>query len=212
MTRIDARAIILTVLLGTASVVPAAAQGVAGAASGLELSAGAGWGSVWDDETMLGRGVPLTGSAGWLIGERLLLSGELDWFKHTRDAGYLAADGNVVSAFGRASYLFGAPTSRVRAVAGAGLGIMHSTGTLTTSFGAFGPDGRPIPSPDVRRQWTLTGPAYDLHGGVRIALRPRLVLRPEVQWRVTFGDVTSSAIEPPLVKIRTMVHLDVRLR
>ena len=81
-------------------------QATPGAGSPVELSAGGGWGSLWDDETMLGRGVAVRGGFGYLFAERLLVSGDIDWMSHTRDSGYLAAAGDVLGVFARATYLF----------------------------------------------------------------------------------------------------------
>ena len=187
------------------------AQSASSVAPRVEVTAGAGWGSLWDDETLLGRGVALNGGVGWLLGNRIRLSGDVDWLGHSRDAGYLAADGNLISVFGSGSYLFGARSSTVRAVAGAGIGVMHSSGTLTTHSLIPGPNGLPAPGPDTARPWTTTQPAFDLHGGVRIAMHPRAVLGPEMRWRASFGSGGGSSIEPPLLNIQALVNVDLRV-
>jgi hypothetical protein len=177
--------------------------------SRLELSGGAGWGSLWDDETLLGRGVPVVGGVGWLIADRVRLSSEVDWLAHSRDAGYLAAEGDEVSVLGRATYLFGAPESRVRPLAGAGVGFMRSTGRFTTRSTVPGANGFPMPGPSVETPWTATRGVFELHAGVRIALHPRAAIRPEFRWGGSLGSGSSTGIEPPFLHLQAIVNLDV---
>jgi hypothetical protein len=197
--------LIAAVLIG--AVPPAHAQS---AARGVELSAGGGWGSLWDDETMLGRGLSLGGGVARTVGDKLRLAADVDWLDHDRDSGYLASEGRMTGVFGRATYLFRAPSARVRPLAGASLGLLHSTGTLTMrSFNPLIPQAGQ--EPDRVMPWSLTRTAFDIHGGVGVRLNPRVALRPEVRWRATFGSAASTSLEPPLVNIETLVYLDVRL-
>ena len=197
--------VIVAVLIG--AVAPAHAQS---AARGVEFSAGGGWGSLWDDETMLGRGLSLGGGIARVVGDKLRLAAEVDWLDHDRDSGYLASEGRMAGVFGRATYLFRGPSARVRPLAGAGLGFLRSTGTLTVrSFNPLIPQSGQ--EPDRVMPWSLTRTAFDFHGGVGVTLSPRVALRPEVRWRATFGSAPTTSLEPPLVNIQALVYLDVRL-
>ena len=198
----------LLILVGPGTTSLAFAQTATGPA--IVVSAGSGWGALWDDETNLGRGAPVAGSAAVILGGRLRAGVDVDWTSHVRDSGYLRTEGQLTGAFGRVTYMFGTPDSQVRPLFGVGLGVMHSTGTLITSSVLPGPTGLPIPGPEVRQPWSLTRAAYDLHGGVHIRLTDRLALRPEGRWRATLGSAASSSIEPPLIAVQTMVHLDVK--
>lgn len=182
-----------------------------GASGGIELSAGTGIGSLWDDETMLGRGAPVRVSVGVAVG-RWRLAGDLDWLRHTRDAGYLASEGNMVGVFARSSYLFRDPSAALRPVLGGGVGVIRSTGELRFSSLVPGPDGRPVPGPTDVSPWRLTRPAFDLHAGLRIRASDRVAVRPEVGWRATSGGSRPETLETPLLHLRTMVNVDVRLR
>lgn len=173
------------------------------------LTAGSGWGALWDDETNLGRGVPAAGGVGLTLGGHLRVGGDLDWTAHVRDSGYLRADGDLVGIFARATYLFGDPASTVRPTVGAGLGALRSSGVLTTRSIVVGPGGFPVSGPDEQLSWRLTRAAWDLHGGMRIALTDRVAVRPEARWRSTFGSGVSMGLEPPLLGVQALVHFDV---
>lgn len=190
---------------------PLASAQTLGSSGGIELSAGTGIGSLWDDETMLGRGAPVRVSVGTPVG-RWLLAGDLDWLRHTRDAGYLASEGNMIGVFARASYLFRDPSARIRPVLGAGAGVIRSTGELRFSSLVHGLDGRPVPGPTDVSPWRLTRPAFDLHAGVRIRASDRVAVRPEVGWRATSRGARPETLETPLLHLRTMVNVDMRLR
>jgi len=179
--------------------------------STLRLAAGGGGAQLWDDETRLGSGPLVTGGVVAGLGDHMLVSGSLDWSQHKRSLTYLAADGHVATVFARLTYVFGSSGSCVRPVAGAGLGVMRSTGTLKTpSISMAGPSLTP-PVLSVETPWAVTRPAWDVHGGVRAGLAPRLVMQPEVRWRSTFGSAgNTSGIEPPLIGVQGVVSLEWR--
>ncbi len=191
-------AMILAVMTGTASAQSSRTS------RPLSVSVGSGWGGLWDDETNLGRGAPLAAGVALPVSDHLQLSGDVDWTHHVRNAGYLAAKSDLIASMVRGTFVFGQPRASVRPFAGAGLGVMRSSGTLTFE---------PLPSQAVPSQpWTLTRAAYDLHGGVRVALGDRIALRPEYRWRATFGSRRAgSGIEPPLINLQALVHVDVGL-
>jgi len=196
----------LVVLLWSASAMTAEAQ--SGGRVPLEASIGAGAGALWDDETNLGRGVTAAGGVAALLGGRVRLGVDVDWTSHIRDSGYLRAEGDLVGLFARASYMFRAADAAVRPVLGGSVGLLHSSGVLITPGGVFGPPGSPGSVLEERRPWRLTRPAFDLHGGARLRLSDRLSLRPEGRWRATLGSARSPSIEPPLINIQGLVHLD----
>lgn len=189
----------LTALTGTASAQSAPVS------HPLSVSVGSGWGGLWDDETNLGRGLPLAAGVVLPLGDHLQLSGDVDWTHHTRNAGYLTAKSDLLAGMVRGTFAFGSPRASVRPFAGIGLGVMRSSGTL--AFQSLLPQAsQALPS----EAWTLTRAAYDLHGGVRVALSDRIALRPEYRWRATFGSAHAGrGIEPPLLNLQALIHVDV---
>jgi opacity protein-like surface antigen len=175
---------------------------------------GAGWTSGWDDETNLGKGILVSGGVAHAVGRHLSLEGEVSWARHLRDSGYLAAQGTPLIGTARLAYLFQGPGSRARAFASAGLGLVHSTGHFTTRTILPGPGGFPVEGPSVRRDWSLTKPAFELGGGVSIKSGDRLSFRPEVRWTSTsHHDAPSpSTLEPPLWILRAGVTVEWRVR
>ena len=181
--------------------------------SKLGLTVGGGGAQLWDDETRLGSGLLITSGVVAGLGDHMLVSGSLDWSQHKRSLTYLATDGHVASGLARLTYVFGSSDGRVRPIAGAGLGVLRSTGTLKTPSL---PTGGLTPTPPVlgvETPWAVTRPAWDLHGGVRVGLGPRLVLQPEVRWRSTFGsNGNTSGIEPPLLSVQGLISFEWRFR
>jgi hypothetical protein len=175
---------------------------------------GAGWTSAWDDETNLGKGLLLSGGAAQSLGRHLSLEGELWWARHLRDSGYLAAEGSPVVGTARLVYAFQGPRSRSRAFASAGLGLVYSTGHLTTRTIVPDPGGFPADGPSIRSEWSMTEPAFELGGGVSIRSGDRLAFRPEVRWTATGRDdrPSRSALEPPLWILRAGVTMEWRVR
>jgi hypothetical protein len=186
------------------------AAAAAAQAQPLAVSAGAGVGRLWDDETMLGNGPVVTGGLAVRLGEHVRLSGDVDWLSHTRTLTYLSADGQATSVLGRLSYVFGSAGSRWRPIAGVGLGVLHSIGTLKTPAVVMGPTGQPtLSAPIDARDWALTRPVWDAHAGLHIGAGRRLVLQPQMRWRSTFGSGGSITIEPPLLGVQGVVTLEV---
>lgn len=206
VTRVKSPAILvaLLVLVGAAPGVDAQT-----ANAGMGVSVGSGWSGLWDDETNLGRGAPLAGGVSTVLAGKLRVAADVDWTWHVRDSGYLRAEGGLLGVFARATYLGGRPQSLARPVAGAGVGVVRSTGDLITRSLVPGPNGLPLPGPTLRQPWSLTRPAFELHGGMAFRVNDRLALRPEARWRATFGSAASPSIEPPLIGIQTVLHLDI---
>lgn len=179
-------------------------------AQSLAVSGGLGVGQLWDDETMLGRGLDVSGGVSTGLGDHVRVAAEVDWLSHTRALTYLGVDGHATGALGRVSYVVGAPATPVRPYAGLGVGLMHSTGTLKTPVVVIAPNGQPTLSTTLKEStdWSLTRSMWDAHAGLRIAAGRRLVLRPELRWRATFGSGASSGIEPPLLGGQGVVSLE----
>lgn len=179
-------------------------------AQSLAVSGGLGVGQLWDDETMLGRGLDVSGGVSTGLGDHVRVAAEVDWLTHSRTLTYLGVDGHATGALGRMSYVFGAPASPVRPYAGLGVGLMHSTGTLKTPVVVIAPNGQPTLSTTVKEStdWSLTRSMWDAHAGLRIGAGRGLVLRPELRWRATFGSGASSGIEPPLLGVQGTVSLE----
>ena len=196
-------------LLVLAVAAPVSAQPVA-AAPGVELRVGSGWGRLWDDETNLGTGVPITGGVALHAGSRLRLGADADWLHHNRNVRALNATGNAVSVFGRGTVLFGAANGRVRPFAGAGFGLVHSTGEMQWTPGAAGTQGGSVLA--SRTTWNATSPAYDLHAGLQVPLHRRLATGVEYRWRATVGSGATSGVEPPFIGMQAVAHLDLRLK
>lgn len=203
------RAVVLLVVALTLT--PAEANAQSSPSAGWSASAGAGWGALWDDETHLGRGVPIAGGVALTMAGRLVVGGDIDWTAHVRDSGYLRTEGRLTGLFARATYVFGTPGATIRPLIGAGMGAVHSSGTLIMRSTVFGPSGQPTQGPEERTSWTQTHPAAELHGGLQFPLSDRLSLRSEARWRTTLGRSASTVLEPPLLGIQGMVHLDVGL-
>lgn len=185
-----------SVMLGATAEVRAQAPD-SNAMDGWRVIAGAGLASLWDDETFLGRGVLLSGGVAKPIGSHAVVEGELAWASHHRDSGYLAADGTPIIGMARMSWLFRSNASRVRPFASAGLGVVHSTGFLTTRTVLLGANGFPIEGPSSRTDWSLTQPAVEFGAGVTVASGERLSFRPAFRWTSTTLQ-SRGPLEPPL--------------
>ena len=189
-------------------------SGAATAVQAQTVLVGTGWTRGWDDETNLGKGVVVSGGVAYPLGRHLSLEGEVSWARQLRDSGYLAADGTPLIGTARLAYLFQGPESRARAFASAGLGIVHSTGHLTTRSIVRGPGGLPVEGPSSWSDWSLTKPAFELGGGVSIKAGERLSFRPEARWTSTSHDASGvrSTLEPPLWILRAGVTVEWRVR
>ena len=200
--------LILLLLTGLAQ--PTFAQDrAAGSARAPVIFGGVGWASHWDDETFLGRGPLLAGGVSVPLVARLAAEVEIAWATHHRDSGYLIADGTPLFATGRLAYRFRGSAARTRPFVSGGLTLVHTTGHFTTRSFVPGPDGRPVPGPDTRQDWSATQAGWELGAGVEIAASARVIVRPEVRWTATTTDpsFTPGSLEPPLWTIRAGVTI-----
>ena len=181
--------------------------------NGLTVIGGAGWMSLWDDETFLGRGVLVSGGVSKPIGGHVVAEGEVAWASHHRDAGYLSADGTPVIGTARVFYAFRSPAAGIRPFAGVGLSVVHSTGYLTTRSVVRGPGPAPVQGPSVRRDWSLTEPALEFGAGVIINSGDRVFVRPAFRWTsVNASSRPRPLLEPPLWMPRVDVTIGWRIR
>jgi hypothetical protein len=179
----------------------------------LSLFGGTGWLSLWDDETFLGNGVLVSAGISKPIVAGLAIEGEVAWATHHRDAGYLSADGTPVVGTARLFYVFRSEAARVRPFAGAGLGVLHSTGHLTTHSVVRGPGPVPVSGPSTRRDWSFTDPVLEFGAGVIINAGDRAFVRPAFRWTsVSSTTRPRSLLEPPLWVPRVDVTVGWRLR
>ncbi len=180
-------------------------------AQGVGIVAGAGVGRVWDDETNLGAGMAVSGGVQAGLGEHVMVGAVVERLGHSRSLTYFGADGQALGALARASYVFGGAAGAVRPVLGAGLGVLHSSGTLHTP----NPVALGVPGviPMVETPWSLTRPMWEAHAGLRIRSGSRLTVQPELRWRSTWGasDVRDG-IEPPLLGVAGLLAVEWRVR
>lgn len=178
------------------------AQTIAGLHDGsLHLTVGGAWTSMWDDESHLGGGALVSGGVEKVLGSHAFVEAELAAGHHHRDAGYLIADGTPILGVGRLAYRFGSPGSAVRPFASAGLGLVHSAGTLTWR----GPAGQ-------TRDWSITSVPYEIGAGVSIATRRSIAIGPEFRWMGIGGSGSRTLLEQPMLMLRAGVTLEWRLR
>jgi hypothetical protein len=201
-----AAALLLPLLL-VATGVAHAQPGGAGV-NGTTVGGSVAYASLWDDETHLGRGLAVAGELAVPAGAHVRLGAEAGWFRHDRDAGYLAADGTVLSVMARAALLLGPASWRAQPLVGAGIGVARSTGTLSLRSLGPGP-GQPTAED---RSWTLNRLAWDVQLGIRVAAGSRLAVRPEVRAGVVGGAGDRGVLEPPLLRLQGGVALEWAVR
>jgi hypothetical protein len=173
---------------------------------------GAGVVSMWDDETFLGRGPAIAAGIAQPIGKDLQVEGEFTWASHHRDAGYLVADGRLLSGAGRLVYLFRSPEARGRPFVGAGAAVVRSDGHFLTRN--FGPPrlGAPTGSLAERAGWSLVRGALEVSTGVAIAASSKLTIRPEVRstWTAA-GKPGALVLQSPIWMFRFAVGVGWRI-
>lgn len=172
--------------------------------SGSALMGGVGFGTLWDDETFLGRGITLNGGVTLPIGRHLSAEGELAWGRRHRDSGYLMADSAPLTATGRLAFAFLRPSSMVRPFVSAGLTWTHANVRFTSRHLVMGPNGLPVEGPSEQSDWRISLGGTELGVGVEIGGSRRVTWRPEVRVMMTASDpsFTAGHLEPPILAIR----------
>lgn len=160
--------------------------------------------SIWDDETHLGRGLATAAEVSTPLGPYVRAGLDAGWFRHTRDAGYLAAHGDVLHLMGRADLLLAPRTWRARPFIGVAVGLARTSGALTLSRSA--PGGTSTAT--TRTPWTHTQAAWNLRLGARVAASSRLAVRPEVSVGAIGSTDTAGALELPLLRLQGGVAVE----
>jgi hypothetical protein len=161
--------------------------------------AGAGAGSLADDEGGLGSGPAFGGAIGWRLSDAVSLEGAVSRLRHERP-GSLAWRGTPVVAVARVLRMWGARPSRTRAFAGGGVGYIHYTGTRTDTI----VDARGA-SRLVDEGWRVQGLAVEGGGGIWLHVTGRIVIRPEAWLTLARPRRRGVAPEPPYFMPRAMV-------
>jgi hypothetical protein len=164
--------------------------------------------SIWADETHLGRGLAPAVEISMPLGPHVRAGLDAGWFHHARNAGYLAASGNVMHLMGRADLYLAPRAWTVRPFVGAAVGIARSTGALTLY--TSGPRGALLAT--TRVPWTHTQIAWHLRAGTRVATSSRLAVRPEVSVGAFGTSDTAGALELPLLRLQGGVAVEWTLR
>jgi hypothetical protein len=163
------------------------------------IIAGIGVGSVWDDETFLGRGPTPVGGIAVPLGDHVSIEAEASVTAHARHIGTLSVDGTAVGGVARLAYAFRPADARVRPFASVGYGILHSAGELTNFV------DRPF-------HWNLTEPAVEFGTGVGFKSGRRFEWRPELRWTSTLGTSSRPGVALPIWWPRLGVSLVLNTR
>lgn len=179
--------------------------------SRVALTTGLAYTSQWDDETHLGNGILLSIGATKVLRSTVRFEGEIALARHTRDSGYLAAEGTPVVGTLRAAWLIGPARWQARPFVSLGGTLTHSRGELRWTEISAGPDGRPVQTGVTVHPWRLTEPGFELGAGVELKGRGRMWWRPEMRVGGTRGNRTYEpgvdTLETPILSIRAGVSV-----
>jgi len=135
------------------------------------VAAGAGVGTTWDDEGLLGRGLGISGGAGIRVAPRLTIVAFADRVRYYRDVEWLTFDGRVIFMGAEASLRF-APRGTSPYVT-FGVGILNDSGIWIRKNQA----GPSQPRVDERIDRTGSAATMTASGGVDIPVSPRASIR-----------------------------------
>ena len=169
----------------------------------LTFVAGIGQATTWDDEGLLGRGMPLSAGIAWDVTPRLRLQALIDRVPYERDTSWLRFDGRVWFAGADAAYRYREGTA-ARPFIGGGFGILQNEGVWTRkiSSGPFQPSVEEhIVLSDVLTAMVFTS-------GVELSFTRRLALVPQL--RVYLVNVDDD-LDPAII-IRPGVAVTLALR
>lgn len=133
--------------------------------------AGGGFGTTWDDEGMLGRGLGVSGAAGMRVGRRLSIVVLADRVAYYRDVEWLTFDGRIIFVGAEVDATLGSGRGAPYLTFGAG--VLNDSGSWIRKT-QTGP-GQPRIDERIDRtgsKATMTG-----SGGVDIRVSPRVSLR-----------------------------------
>jgi outer membrane protein W len=171
---------------------------------GIALFGVVGAGSFGDDEGSLGAGWVGGGGASARVADRVRLEVVVTTTHHSQVAS-ISWEGRPTVVTGRALYLFGALSSRIRPFAGVGAGGGHYAGTRTDTV--FEAPGAPPRSAHV--SFDVTGLAAEIGGGMEVGVGSRVFVRPEA-WLLMMGGEPTAGLEPAFVMPRAGVSAGVR--
>jgi len=135
------------------------------------LMAGAGHGTTWDDEGLLGHGIGLSAAAGMRIGPRFTILGLVDRVSYYRDVDWLTFDGRTVFAGAELSLQLG--TGRTRPYVTFGAGVLNDDGIWVRKTQT----GPSQPRMEERTDREGTRAAMTGSGGIEVGVAPRVSLR-----------------------------------
>ena len=161
----------LSVVATLGSALPAAAQEPA-AAGAVFVVADTGHATTWDDEGLLGRGVPLSAGVGVALTPGLRLLGFVERLPYERDITYLRFDGRIFVYGVEATWHF--RERGVRPFIGGGIGVLDNDGiwirrTTQVPFG-------PTTEEEIDLGDVLTTLFFS--AGVEIPVHRRISIRP----------------------------------
>jgi hypothetical protein len=161
-------------------------------------------GSFGDDEGSLGGGFVGGGGAGVRLVDGVQVEAAVTTTRHSQLAA-ISWEGRPTVATARVLYLFGVPSSRSRAFAGAGFGAGHYAGTRTDTI-----YDSPREPPRLERvAFDVNGLATEAGGGVEIGFGARVLLRLEA-WLLMMGGERTQGLEPTFVIPRARVSAGMR--
>jgi hypothetical protein len=150
----------------------AAAQSSRDRASGrFVVIAGTGFGTTWDDEGLLGRGVAISGGAGAWLTEHIALVAFVDRVAYFRDVEWLTFEGRTL--FGGAETSVSFSLGRTRPYVTAGVGVLNDSGTWLREV-QTGPSSSRI---EERIDRTGSRATMTVSSGLDIAVASRLSVR-----------------------------------
>jgi hypothetical protein len=135
------------------------------------VMAGTGYGTTWDDEGLLGRGIGLSAAAGMRLGPRLTILGLVDRVSYYRDVEWLTFDGRIVFAGAELSLGFG--NGRTKPYVTFGAGVLNDDGIWVRKT-QTGPSQSRI---DERIDRHGAAATMSGSGGIEIGVAPGVSLR-----------------------------------
>lgn len=163
--------IVLLVVMCALLPEPAGAQVASSNASRSVADVGAGFGTTWDDEGLLGRGLGVSGGVGVRATPRLTVRAFIDRVAYYRDVEWLTFDGRVIFAGAEASLRL--RRSGTSAYVTIGAGMLNDSG-IWVRKGQVGPSQTRT---DERIARTGTRAALTSSGGMDIRVSERASIR-----------------------------------
>ena len=135
------------------------------------VQAGAGYGTTWDDEGLLGRGLGVAAGAGVRVAPRLTIVGFVDRVRYYRDVEWLTVDGRAIFAGAEASLRFSRQGTTPYVTAG--VGVLNDSGIWIRKDTA----GPSQPRMDDRIDRAGSAATMTASGGLEIPVSRRAAVR-----------------------------------